>query len=98
MAVFRQTAPDPATGQDDPGSPVTRYGYDAAMNNTATIDPLGRATTYTYDALTRETASYSGQVIDSGTAGYAELGSAWTPGATDKVGGRTVRRPASPGR
>ena len=40
LAVFA-TAPDPATGQDDPGSPVTRYGYDAAMNNTATIDPLG---------------------------------------------------------
>lgn len=32
-----------------PDGPVTTdYGYDAAMNNTATIDPLGRVTTYTY--------------------------------------------------
>ena len=38
-------APDPATGLDDAGSPVTTTSYDADGNVLGVTDPLGHTTT-----------------------------------------------------
>ena len=45
--------PDPVTGLDDSGSPVTTTAYDADGNVVSTTDPRGHTTTYDYDDLDR---------------------------------------------
>ncbi len=46
-------APDPATGLDDAGSPVTTTSYDADGNVLGVTDALGHATSYSYDGIDR---------------------------------------------
>jgi YD repeat-containing protein len=48
LVVFQETDPDPATGLDDAGSPVTHYNYNVAVELTSVVDPLGRETSYAY--------------------------------------------------
>ena len=55
----------------------------------AVINPLGGVTQSSYDSSGRETASYSGQLADTGADGYAAATTGtWTSAGNDAMGGQ----------
>ena len=57
--VTKILQPDPATGLDGSGSPVTQYTYDPDVQFVKLTDPVGNVTTWHYDAYGRiDSAAY----------------------------------------